>query len=114
VSGAIVMPATTVHRARFESISGDLKFSGTVKPGGRASFDSHGGDVTLAFSKDTRAELTVDAPRWNILGTEPTPRRPANRAQIFGVPSAGIYAGPGHPSDVEARSFKGKVTVTQR
>jgi hypothetical protein len=113
VSGAIVMPSATLHRARFESISGDLKFTGTVKSGGRVSFDSHGGDVSLAFSKETHAELTVDAPRWNILGAEPTAIRPANRAQIFGVPAGRMYAPAGLLAGVEARSFKGKVTVTQ-
>jgi len=113
VSGTIVATGGTLFRGRFESISGDLKFAGGVKPDGRVGFDTHGGDVTLAFSRETRAEVTVDAPRWNVLGAEPTPSRPAKRAQIFGVPTAGIYNGKARPADVDARSFKGRITVTQ-
>jgi len=113
VSGTIAMLSSAVLRARFESISGDLKFTGTVKPGGRVSFDSHGGDLALTFSKETYAELTVDAPHWNILGVQPTPTRSAKRAQTFGVPAGRIYGGAGRPADVDARSFKGKITVTQ-
>ena len=112
VSGAVVINGSTLLRARIESISGDIKFAGTVKPNGRVGFDSHAGDVTIAFAKDARAELGVDAPTATLLGVPYGRAKGASGMHYIGVPR-GVLAGAARPAEVTARSFKGKVTVTQ-
>ena len=94
-----------------ESISGDIKFNGTLKPAGRVTFDTHGGDITAVFTKETRADLTADAPSGSVLGTE-FKRLPGKGAYSAGVPR-GVLGSTIRPSDLILRSFKGKVTVTQ-
>jgi hypothetical protein len=112
VSGTVTISGSTLHRARIESISGDLKFSGTLKPAGRVTFDTHGGDITAVFTGDTRADLTADAPSGSVLGTE-FKRMPGKGPYSVGVPR-GVYGKPAvRPSDLILRSFKGRVTVTQ-
>jgi hypothetical protein len=111
VSGAITVTSSTLHRARFESISGDVKFTGTIKPDGRVTLDSHGGDVSATLARDARAEVTIDAPKGNVLGTEFV--RPAGKAlQYASVPHSGS-SGTTRAADLVLRSFKGRVSVAQ-
>jgi hypothetical protein len=112
VGGAITVNSATVFRARFESISGDIKFAGNVKVDGRVSFDSHGGDISIAFAKETRAELTYDGARATVLGAESVrdPKKPGQR--VVGIPR-GVFAGTTRPANVIANTFKGRLTVTQ-
>jgi DUF4097 and DUF4098 domain-containing protein YvlB len=111
VGGSISLPGATLYRARMESISGSITFAGTVKPDGRATFDSHGGDVTLNFSKPTVAELAYDAPRGSLFGAEFT-RDLKNPGQKFtGIPRGGLGGKIRH-ANVTASTFKGRLTVT--
>lgn len=110
VGGAISVTGGALYRARIESISGDLKFAGSAKPDGRITFDTHGGDISLAFSRDTRAEVGWDAPTATILGSTMT-RDAKTRGQKFAsVPRNGLT---GRFAAVTATSFKGRITVTQ-
>ena len=111
VSGPIVITSGTLHRARVESISGDIKFSGTLKAGGRVTFDTHSGDITATLSKETRADLVADATHGTVLGVEFT-RAPGKTAYASGVPR-GVLALVPRPTDFILRSFKGRVVVTQ-
>lgn len=112
VSGTIVLASSTLYRGRAESISGDIKFTGAVKPGGHVMFESHGGDVTLSLSKETVGELIVDAPISRIMGDllQAVPGQP--RQLQMKIPR-GTPRGNTAPADILARSFKGRVTVTQ-
>ena len=111
VSGPIVITSGTLHRARVGSISGDIKFSGTLKLAGRVTFDTHSGDITATLTKETRADLVADAPRGTVLGVEFT-RALGKTAYASGIPR-GVLASTPRPTDVILRSFKGRVVVTQ-
>ncbi len=111
VSGTVTVAASTLLRARIESVSGDIKFTGAVKAGGHAGFESHGGDVTLGFLAGTVADLTVDAPTARVLGRT-TARAPGKSGPIqLGIPRGVTRTA--IPADITARSFKGQVTITQ-
>ena len=111
VSGPIVITAGALHRARVESISGDIKFNGTLKLAGRVTFDTHSGDITATLSKETRADVVADAPRGTVVGVE-FARAPGRTAYASGVPR-GVLASTPRPTDFILRSFKGRVVVTQ-
>jgi hypothetical protein len=109
VTGAIDLPATTLLRARIESIAGNVTWGGGVKPDGRVEIDSHAGNITLALSSGARANLTLDAPKSSVAG------RSFARAPGKSAPLATVRDGaePGKRSaEVLARTFKGTVTVT--
>jgi hypothetical protein len=110
VGGAISVTGGSLFRARIESISGDLKFSGSAKPDARVSFDTHGGDIALGLSKDTRAEVAWDAPSATILGITTTRDAKARGQKFASVPRNGLT---GRVAAVTATSFKGRITVTQ-
>jgi hypothetical protein len=111
VGGSITLAGATLYRARMESISGPIKFAGLVKPDGRVTFDSHGGDITLGFGKATVAELAYDAPRGSIFGAEFT-RDAKNPGQKYvDVPKGGL-GGRARQATVTASTFKGRLTVT--
>lgn len=111
VSGGITVNGANLYRARFETISGDMKFAGSVRPDGRLTFDAHSGDISLAFSKSTVAELTYDAQRGTLYGAEIVrdPKAPGQR--YIGVPRGGLD-GKVRPANVSATTFKGRLTVT--
>ena len=110
VSGIVVVRTGTLYRARIESITGDLRFTGTVKPDGRVTFDSHAGDITLDLSSGTEADVTVDAPKGTVLQRD-YERSPGKGAAVFSLPRLSL--GKSHPAVIVARSFKGRVFVTQ-
>ena len=112
VGGAIALSGTTLYRARIETISGDIKFSGTVKPEGRVTFDTHAGDITVGFSKSTVAELAYDAPRGAVFGAEFTRDAKGSGLKYTGVPKGGLD-GKVREATVSATTFKGRLTVTQ-
>jgi hypothetical protein len=112
VSGGITVNGANLYRARFETISGDMKFAGTVRPDGRLTFDAHSGDISLAFTKSTVAELAYDAPRGALYGVEFTRDLKSPGQRFVGIPRGGL-GGKVRPANVTATTFKGRLTVTQ-
>lgn len=55
VSGNIEVSATQIKRATFESVSGDLEFSGGLTGNARLHAEVHSGNVTLLLPADTSA-----------------------------------------------------------
>ena len=108
VSGKMVINGGTVNRARFESIDGDIRFSGGVTKSASVTFDTHGGDVTLLLSKDTDAFVESSGPASELFGKRSKP--PGDRAR-----RETNYASVGKPAETGARivvrSFKGRVTA---
>jgi hypothetical protein len=109
VSGKIVINGGTVNRARFESIDGDIRFSGGVTKSASVTFDTHGGDVTLLLAKDTDAFVESSGPSSDLFGKRS--KAAGERAQ-----RETNYATVGKPAETGARivvrSFKGRVTAT--
>ena len=110
VSGAITATGGTVTRGRFESVTGDIVFTGGTPRTGSLAFDTHSGDITLILARAIDAEVTVDAIRVDLLGTRSTTAMPPDkRATTTKFIGKNSMSG----ATIIARSFKGKITVTQ-
>jgi len=66
VSGNIEVSATEIERATFESVSGDLEFSGGLTAKGRLHAEAHSGNVTLLLPADTSATWEVETFSGNV------------------------------------------------
>ena len=108
VSGKMVINGGTVSRARFESIDGDIRFSGGVTRTASVTFDTHGGDVTLLLTKDAEVWLEASGPSSDLFGKHSRPpgdpvRRETNYATLGKPAEAGAR--------IVVRTFKGRVTA---
>ena len=68
VSGRVMINAGTVRRARFESIDGEIRYGGSLATTGSMSIDTHSGNVTLALTKGTSADIEVNARGCDLFG----------------------------------------------
>lgn len=59
VSGDVSLTAHEVDRARFESVSGDMKLELAVSDGGRLTSESMSGDLILRLPADQQASFTA-------------------------------------------------------
>ena len=110
VSGAITATGGTVIRGRFESVTGDIRFAGGTPRTGSLAFDTHSGDIALSLTKGIESEITVDAVRFDLLGTREMSGLPQDkRASTTKFIGKNGMSG----ATIIARSFKGKITVTQ-
>ena len=66
VSGDIEVSATQIERANFESVSGDLEFSGGLTASARLHAEAHSGNVTLSLPADTSATWEVETFSGNV------------------------------------------------
>jgi hypothetical protein len=111
VSGKMIINGGSVNRARFESIDGDIRFTGGVTKTAAVTFDTHGGDVTLLLAKDTDAEVQANAPSSDLFGKRASPgtdiaKRYTNYATVGKPGMAG--------ATIVVRSFKGRVTASMQ
>lgn len=76
VSGSIEVSATQIERATFESVSGDLEFSGGLRANARLHAEVHSGNVTLLLPADTSATWEVETFSGNVTNEfGPDPQR---------------------------------------
>ena len=76
VSGNIEVSAQQIERASFESVSGDLEFSGGLNPKARLHAEAHSGNVTLLLPADTSATWEVETFSGNVTNEfGPNPER---------------------------------------
>ena len=66
VSGNIEVSAREIERATFESVSGDLEFSGGLTAKARFHAEAHSGNVTLLLPADTSATWEVETFSGNV------------------------------------------------
>lgn len=114
VSGRVVINAGTVQRARFESIDGEIRFTGGVARNANVAIDTHSGNVSLAFRKGTNAGLEVSAPGCELFGVKEGAARGAKGASV----SITFYRAVGQPGLLGqmfvVRSYKGYVTAVMQ
>lgn len=114
VSGRVVVNAGSVHRARVESIDGDIRFGAGFAAKSTLEVDTHSGNVTLAIAKGSSATFEVNARGCDLFGVPQgqdraakTPSPPRNFNKSIGQPMLG------KPS-VVVRSYKGYVTAAMQ
>lgn len=66
VSGDIEVAARQIERATFESVSGDVEFSGELDAQARLHAEAHSGNVTLLLPGDTSATWEVETFSGNV------------------------------------------------
>jgi DUF4097 and DUF4098 domain-containing protein YvlB len=111
VTGDARLIDVEVERARLESMSGDLDYSGRLAQRGRYEFRTHSGDIRISPSGNPGFEL--QAASFNgalrseyVLKTAPDDARPANQSLngTFGNASAALTA----------QSFSGDILILKR
>ncbi|MBC8089545.1 MAG: DUF4097 family beta strand repeat protein [Phycisphaerae bacterium] len=111
VSGRLTVNAGTVQRGRFESIDGEVRYSGSIGANGSIAVDTHSGNVLLAFTKGTNVQLDVSARGCELFGVPMGQERMVK----FPNPPKGFYKTLGKPSPVSpsftVRTYKGYVTA---
>lgn len=108
VSGKLIVNAGTVTRARFESIDGDIRFSGGLTKTAAVTFDTHAGDITLLLPQHADLSVEATAPVSDLFGKRfPRPGEAARRGTSYATLGKPSLAGP----TIVVRSFKGRVTA---
>lgn len=76
VSGNLEVTAAEIERGTFESVSGDLDFSGGLAAKARLHAECHSGNVTLVLPADTSATWEVETFSGNVTNEfGPSPKR---------------------------------------
>ena len=109
VSGGIAATAGSIVRGRFESVTGDVQFTGSTPATGSLAFDTHAGDIHVGLAKDVQADVSAAAISLNLFGTMATSKLGAQPGTSNATIGGKGFGG----ATIIARSFKGKVVFTQ-
>ena len=108
VSGAVKISGGVFERAKLETVTGDIGFSGTFQRGGAFDFDTHSGAIDIAIPAKASATFSVVSIAGKIVNnlskTIPIAGRFGRGAELT------TDAGTGGPT-VSVRTFKGQVTL---
>jgi hypothetical protein len=108
VSGAVKVGGGTFERAKLETVTGDIGFSGNFERGGAFDFDTHSGAIDITMPDRAGASFTVVSIAGkiqnNLSKTSPVSGR-FGRGQELNTDVNG--GGP----QVSVRTFKGPVTL---
>lgn len=108
VSGAVKVAGGVFERAKLETVTGDIGFSGTFQRGGAFDFDTHSGAIDIAIPASASASFSVVSIAGKISNylskTNPTAGRFGRGEELT------MDAGGGGPR-VSVRTFKGPITL---
>ncbi|HSA54769.1 MAG TPA: DUF4097 family beta strand repeat-containing protein [Gemmatimonadaceae bacterium] len=111
VSGTTRVGGGRFDRARLESVTGAIEFSGTPVRGGSLTFDSHSGGITLRLDPGAGGEIEATS----IAGTienQLTRQRPGTGRDGRGQELSTVIGGGG--AHIVVRTFKGVVRLETR
>ena len=108
VSGKIDVDGTRFEKAKFESMTGSIRFAGSFQRGGLVNFDSHSGSIEIGIPAGSPADFDVvsiaGAITNKLTRSRPVPGRYGRGAELA------TSSGDGG-TRVVVRSFKGPVTL---
>lgn len=111
VSGNIDADGTQFEKAKFESVTGKIRFAGSFARGGQANFDSHSGSIEIGLVAGSSADFDVTSISGTIANkltsSRPIPGRYGRGAEL--VTSSGSGG-----TRVVVRSFKGPVVLLRK
>lgn len=111
VSGKIDVDGTRFEKAKFESVTGSIRFAGSFMRGGLANFDSHSGSVEIGIPAGSPADFEVTSIAGSITNkltsSRPVPGRYGRGAELVTASGSG-------GSRIVVRSFKGPVVLLKR
>jgi hypothetical protein len=111
VSGTVLIENANVRRGSFESVNGELRFVGTIRPGSALSFITHGGAVEFLLPSATAANFLVGTYEGSLVNEFRVPVA-SSRSKIKGSENRFTLGGGG--ADVTVRTFRGRVVVRSR
>ena len=108
VSGRIDVDGSKFEKAKFESVTGSIRFAGSFQRGGLVNFDSHSGSIEIGIPAGSPADFDVvsiaGAISNKLTRSRPVPGRYGRGAELT------TSSGDGG-TRVVVRSFKGPVTL---
>lgn len=108
VSGAVTVDGGPFERARFESVTGSIKFAGSMKSGGSAVFDTHSGVTDIMMPKSANVDISLVTIAGQISNTltasRPIPGRYGRGGELTTMSGDG-------GAQLTAKSFKGNITL---
>lgn len=107
VGGSVDVTSDTLERARLESVTGAVRFTGNLAAGGALEAETHSADVVLRFLGNLDAEVSLAS----VGGMVFNKLSPKASAPPKGKPVV-FWSGEGG-ARVTARSFKGNVTISR-
>lgn len=111
VSGKIDVDGTRFEKAKFESVTGSIRFEGSFERGGLTTFDTHSGSIEIGISAGSPADfdvVSIAGPVTNKLtSTRPMAGRYGRGAELITSSGSG-------GTRVVIRSFKGPVVLLRK
>ena len=111
VSGKIDVDGTRFEKAKFESVTGSIRFAGSFSRGGLVNFDTHSGSVEIGIPAGSPGDFDVASIAGGITNkltsSRPLPGRYGRGAEL--VTSSGSGG-----SRIVVRSFKGPVSLLRK
>jgi hypothetical protein len=108
VSGKIDVDGTKFEKAKFESVTGSIRFAGSFQRGGLVNFDSHSGSIEIGMPRGSPADFDIVSISGSIANKltkgRPVPGRYGRGAELTTASGDG-------GTRVVVRSFKGPVTL---
>jgi hypothetical protein len=111
VTGSITASATNVIEADFESVNGNMSFTGNVSAGGELSMENVNGSIDLTVPADISASFDVETMMGNIdneFGQEP-------RRESRWIPSQELsFTNGGGSAEIMIETLQGSVTIRKQ
>lgn len=111
VSGKIDVDGTRYEKAKFESVTGDIRFAGSFAPGGLVNFDTHSGTVEVGIPAGSGADFEVVSIAGKIANRLTSSRPVAGR---YGRGAELTTSSGNGGTRVVIKSFKGPVTLLRK
>ena len=108
VTGSITVNATRVMEADFESVNGDITFTGDVSTGGELSMENVNGAIELTVPADISASFDIETMMGNIenaFGQEP-------QRESRWIPSQELsFTNGSGAAEIQIETLQGSVTI---
>jgi hypothetical protein len=111
VSGNILLEHADIARGSFESVDGELRFVGTIRPAATLSFVTHAGAVEFLLPAATAAQFRVGTYEGSLTSEFDVPVR-TTASKIKGSERS-FTLGRGS-AQVNVRTFRGRVVIRSR
>lgn len=108
VSGKIYADGTGFERAKFETVTGGIRFAGSFRRGGLVNFDTHSGSIEVGMQAGSAADFDVVSIAGAITNKLTSGRPIKGR---YGRGSELTTSSGGGGTRVAIRSFKGPVSL---
>jgi DUF4097 and DUF4098 domain-containing protein YvlB len=108
VSGGISVTGGKFERAKFESVTGPIRFNADIEKGGALDFDTHSGAIDVTIPRQTGADFEIASIAGSVTNelnfSKPVTGRYGRGSELVMMNSSG-------GARVTVRSFKGAVSL---